>query len=68
MKPIFKLMSAAVGGIRDKVQEAFNRGQTFTGEKAKRYDICCTYPNLTDHPDFPNVSKHQRNHLQVGYG
>ena len=58
MKPMFKLMSDAVSGIRDKVQEAFSQGQTFTRKDtdAKQYEICCTHPDLKDHPDFPNVS------------
>ena len=52
-------MNEAVEEIRNKVQDVFNSGQTFTREDRQfdQYEICCESSDLTENPNFPNVSK-----------
>ena len=59
MKPKFHQMNGVVEEIRDKVEEVFNHGRTFTreDEDADQYEICCTFSDLRVNPKFPNVSK-----------
>ena len=52
-------MNEAVEEIRNKVQDVFNSGQTFTREDRQfdHYEICCESSGLTVNSNFPNVSK-----------
>ena len=58
MGPKFHRMNEAVEEIRNKVQDVFNSGQTFTREDRQfdQYEICCESSGLTENPNFPNVS------------
>ena len=64
MRQKFQKMNQAVERLRNKVQDAFNTvGQTFMwkdGNEAKRYQICCEFPDLSDNANFPNVSSERK--------
>ena len=59
MRPKFQRMNEAVEEIRNKAQDVFNRGQTFTRKDLylDQYEICCTFSDLRPDSNFPNVSK-----------
>ena len=59
MQPKFDNMTRAVQAIRNRVEEAFNAGKNFTrrDNNTDQYKICCTFSDLTENPNFPNVSR-----------
>ena len=58
MRPKFHRINEAVEEIRNKVQDVFNNGQTFTREDRQfdQYEICCESSGLIENPKFLNVS------------
>ena len=59
MQPKFDNMTRAVEVIRNRVEEAFNAGKNFTrlDNDTDQYEICCTFSDLRENPNFPNVSR-----------
>lgn len=63
MGPKFQLMNRAVENLRDAVEDAFDKEQTFRRAEPgfDQYEPCCDVTDLSLHSGFPNVSASTHN-------